>query len=535
MFKHVRPLVFFPTFFILISAIIASFIDLDAFLKCASAINNYLLSHFAWFLSSMSLMMVVTAAIVYASPLGRVRIGGEDAEPLLSLRQLFSITICTTIAVGALFWATAEPLYHIYSPPASLGLAPGSGEAKLFAMGNIFLEWGITPYAIYGVPAILFALMFYNQKAPFSVTSLLYPLFGNRLGGSNSALRQIIDSLCLYSLVAGMASSLGTGSISLAGALKQIFPVLKDYNSFTLGAVMAAIVVTFALSAISGLKKGIAKLSNINTGMMLGTIIFVFIFGPTALILNFGVESMGYYFNEFFRLSLFTGAAAGDPWPGWWPVFYWAVWFSWAPISSLFLGRILKGYTVRTSILMIIVLPALFSMMWMTILGTTAMDIDAATNGSLNALLNANGVDSVLYETFRSLPISSVMVVVLFLVGFLNYVTAADSSTDAISNLCTDGVFSENVESNISLPQKLIWASVIGTTSFIMVNFTGLKGVKMLANLGGFPAAIVCSLAMCALLKLVYTTSVQEAKKTKSVELPPSAQELETREYQRAS
>lgn len=464
--------------------------------------------------------MVLAAIIVYVSPLGKVCIGGKDVTPLLSMRQLFSITLCTTIAVGALFWATAEPLYHIYSPPVSLGIEPNSSEAKLFAMATVFLEWGITPYAIYGMPAILFAIVFYNYKAPFSVTSLFYPILGNRLGPSNSPVRQLIDSLCLYSLVAGMASSLGTGSITLAGALKQIFPVLNNYDSATLGAVMFSIVVTFALSAVSGLKRGIARLSGINTWIMLGTIIFVFIFGPTVLILNFGLESFGCYVSDFFKMSLFTGAAANDPWPGYWPVFYWAVWFAWAPITCLFLGRLLRGYTVRTSMLMIIILPSLFSMAWMTILGTTAMDIDAATNGSLNALLASDGVDAVLYETFRGLPISGVMIVVLFVVGFLNYVTAADSSTDAISNLCTSGVFSENVESNISLPQKIIWAAIIGLTSFIMVNYTGLDGVKMLANLGGFPAAIISFFALFSLMKLVYMITQAQAQEKVITKLP---------------
>ncbi|SDP32700.1 BCCT family transporter [Desulforhopalus singaporensis] len=520
MFKNVRLLVFLPTFLVLSGGIVASFIDLDSFLKTVTAINSYLLANCAWFLSGMSLMMVITALIVYLSPLGKVRIGGNDAAPLLSLRQLFSITLCTTIAVGALFWATAEPLYHLHSPPASLGIDANSSQAKLFAMGNIFLEWGITPYAIYGIPSILFAILFYNYKTPFSVTSLFYPILGDRLGNGNSALRQLIDSLCLFALVAGMASSLGTGSITLAGALKQIFPPLEGYSTITLGAVMFAIVISFALSAVSGLKKGIARLSSINTWIMLGTIIFVFVFGPTVLILNFGIESFGYYANNFFKLSLFTGAAANDPWPGWWPVFYWAVWFAWAPITCLFLGRLLKGYTVRTSMIMIIVLPALFSMTWMTILGTTAMEVDSATGNSLNALLNSSGIDAVLYETFKSLPISGIMIVVLFVVGFLNYVTAADSSTDAISNLCTSGVFSENVESDISLRQKIVWACIIGLTAFIMVNYTGLKGVKMLANLGGFPAALICTVAMIALLKLVFLASRAEAEQKSPIELP---------------
>ena len=35
----------------------------------------------------------------------------------------------TTLAVGVLFWTTAEPLYHLYSPPSSLPIEAGSAAA----------------------------------------------------------------------------------------------------------------------------------------------------------------------------------------------------------------------------------------------------------------------------------------------------------------------------------------------------------------------------------------------------------------------
>ena len=115
-------------------------------------------------------------AIIYFSPIGKIRIGGADAKPLLSKWKLFSITLCTTIATGVLFWGTAEPLYHLHQPPDSLGVAASSHEAQTFAMSTMYMHWTLTPYSIYTIMALLFALSYYNLGRPFSLGTLLYPL-----------------------------------------------------------------------------------------------------------------------------------------------------------------------------------------------------------------------------------------------------------------------------------------------------------------------------------------------------------------------
>ena len=115
-----RPLVFWPTFLILLAAVIASYVDLTAFLAVSKQLNTVILQNFSWLFSAGSFAMLVLTAIVYFSPLGQVRIGGEGATPLLSKWRWFMVALCTTLAVGVLFWTTAEPLYHLYSPPSSL-------------------------------------------------------------------------------------------------------------------------------------------------------------------------------------------------------------------------------------------------------------------------------------------------------------------------------------------------------------------------------------------------------------------------------
>ncbi|OLO02769.1 BCCT family transporter [Salinicola socius] len=486
-----RPLVFWPTFLVLLAAVVASYIDLDAFLATASALNDAVLDNFSWLFSLGSLYLLIMAVIVYFSPLGSIRIGGPDATPLLSRLRWFSITLCTTLAVGVLFWTTAEPLYHFMSPPASSGLEAGSGDAMLFAMSTMFLHWSFTPYAIYAVPALIFALAFYNLRLRFSISSMLEPIFGpgvKRFAG-------LIDAVSLYALVAGMASSLGTGALTLAGGMGQYLG--GETNPLRLGIVIAIIVVTFVLSAASGLQKGIARLSSLNAILLAILGVFVFIVGPTVFCLALGVESFGVYLDNFFTKSLFTGAAGDDQWPQWWSIFYWAVWFAWAPVAALFLGKISRGYTVREFLRVNLLYPALFASVWILIFSGTALYFQAhtdTTGADLYAVLSDRGVENVLYELFRQLPFSQVWIPLLLFIAYISYVTAADSQTDAIGNLCTRGLTADS-DLNAGVPMKVIWGLIVGVVSWVMVSFVGIDGIKMLSNLGGLPAMLIVLLA----------------------------------------
>ncbi|GED21526.1 BCCT family transporter [Halomonas halmophila] len=483
-----RPLVFWPTFIVLMVAVVASYVDLDAFLASTSALNDAVLANFSWLFSLGSCYLLVMAVIVYFSPLGRIRIGGAHAKPLLSRLRWFSITLCTTLAVGVLFWTTAEPLYHFMGPPSSSGLEAGSSDAMTFAMSTMFLHWSFTPYAIYAVPALIFALAFYNLRLRFSISSMLEPLFGpgvKRFAG-------LIDAVSLYALVAGMASSLGTGALTLAGGAGQYLG--GETTPLRLGVIIAVIVVTFVLSAASGLQKGIARLSSLNAILLMVLGIFMFIIGPTIFSLALGVESFGIYLDNFFSKSLFTGAAADDKWPQWWSIFYWAVWFAWAPVAALFLGKISQGYTVKEFLRVNLLYPALFASVWIIIFSGAALYYQANTGVDLHAILNDRGVEHVLYELFRELPLSGIWIPVLLFIAYISYVTAADSQTDAIGNLCTRGLTADS-DLNAGITMKIIWGVIVGAVSWVMVSFVGIDGIKMLSNLGGLPSLLIVLLA----------------------------------------
>ena len=64
-------------------------------------------------------------------------------------------------------------------------------------MDTMFLEWTLTSMCIYGLPAILFAFVFYNMKLPFSIGAMLAPAIGNERA---KKLMPVVDVICLFAL-----------------------------------------------------------------------------------------------------------------------------------------------------------------------------------------------------------------------------------------------------------------------------------------------------------------------------------------------
>ena len=290
-----RHSVFWPPFLLLLSALLYSFLQPEIFFEQVKGINDWILDQFGFLFSFGTLCMVFICIFIPFSPLGKIRIGGEDAKPLLSRWKWFSITLCTTVAIGILFWGASEPLYHLHAPPISMGLQANSAAAAQFSMSTMFLHWTFTPYAIYTIPALMFAIAYYNMRKPFTLGSLLAP-FSSDKGIKNVGTG--IDIICLYALVAGMSASLGAGIKTLVGGGNYLFGLPE--TAWTLGFVTLAIVGTFIISATSGLMKGIRILSDFNAKIFFGLSIFVFVCGPTLFIIEFSIQGLGDYFTTFF-------------------------------------------------------------------------------------------------------------------------------------------------------------------------------------------------------------------------------------------
>lgn len=491
----VKPVVFYPPVLLIIFAVILKFINANLFDQVINAANQWMLGSFGWLFELGPLVMLIVVVGIYFSRLGDVKIGGAQAKPLLNKFQWFSVSLTTSIAIGILFWATAEPMYHMITPPISMGIQPNGSAAAIFSLSTLFLHWTFTPYAIYAIPTIMFAFAYYNMKLSYSLSSTLVPALGLRVQGRAG---QIIDAVCLYALVAGMAASLGTGVLTVTGGLNYLFNTPS--NSMVWLIVDIVIVAVFVLSAITGLMNGVKSLSQINTWIFVGLAVFVFVFGPTKFILNIGVEAMGDYLQHFFSKSLFTGQTSGDSWPQNWTIFYFANWLAWAPITGLFLGRISYGYKVKELIIINFLLPSLFGIVWMSIFGGGA--IYAQLHGSQIAeAVTKIGPEAAVYKFLSDYPIPTIIIPIFIFTAFLSYVTGADAMTSSMGGMSTTGISPESPEPTIAM--KIFWGILLLLISWIMLSSSGINGIKMLSNLGGFPALLLelfmtCSIVMIA-------------------------------------
>ena len=498
-----------PFGFLAISTIL-SLTHKEAFFTQVTRINTWILETFGDVFSWTSFLCVIMIIIIYFSPFGKIRIGGAEAKPLLSKWKLFSITLCTTIATGVLFWGTAEPLYHLHQGPENLQLAPGSAAAETFAMSTMYMHWTLTPYSIYSIMALLFALSYYNLGRPFSLGTLIYPLLGKRsqgwVGGS-------IDVICLFALVAGMAASLGSGVLSISGGFNKLFG--WNGSVFMYGIIALAIVACFTLSAGSGLMKGIRILSDYNARAFFVISILVFILIAPWESLVIGFRGLLDYFQHFLQRSTNFVDPLEPAWSQSWTTFYWANWMAWAPVTSLFLGRIAYGYTVRQFVHFNLLLTSLFGAVWMMIFGGITLHLDRTLdNFPLYQSMQDIGPESVIYQIFAQLPFATILGSIIsfcfLLLVFLSMVTASDSNTSAMSGMSSTGITPTNAEAPLYI--KIAWGLIIGIVAWVMISYAGIDGIKMISTIGGLPALFLFIAILIAWIKLLIQGGLESTK-----------------------
>ena len=491
-----KPLVFILPIILLVIAIGASIVSGTSFGEGVTAVNNSLLSSFGWLYSLGVFAITVAAFVVFFSPLGKVKIGGRHAKPTVSKKTYFSIVLCSIIGTGMPIWGAAEIIAHYSAPPASEGLDAFSIAAAKFGMRAVLMDWTFAPYAVYILPAMLMAFAFYNMKAPFSLGSMLAPLFGEKMNGKPG---QIIDAVCIFTLVCGLVTSLATGSEALLYGMGQLTGGVISKNAVSMSVLVVLIAATFILSATTGLKKGITFFSNLNIYIYVFIMIFVFVVGPTALIMNLGVESIGSFIANFVPDILNMRALTGDNWAYWFPIFYFAIYLAWALISAVFIARISYGFTFRTMLTYSFILPCIFTGAWMLIFSTTSLQMEM--DGLGMAETYAENYAGVVIKLIQNLPCSVPIMIIFFLVVFVSFVTAADSCTNAIAGLCTVGLTTDNTEPPVSL--KVFWGCLLGLVALVGSLVLDLTGIKAICNVGGFPALLIEVLGLFALCKIM--------------------------------
>lgn len=444
-------------------------------------------------------ILAATGFVIFAlwlamSRYGKITLGKEGEDPEFKTVSWVAMMFSAGMGIGLMFYGVSEPLAHFVTPPP--GTDPGTSAEKMqIAMSTTLFHWTLHPWAIYAVVGLAIAYSTFRRGRRQTISAVFTPLIGSR--HANGAGGRVIDILAIFATLFGSAASLGLGALQIGSGI-EVLGWKSHVGTGLLVAVIAVLTVAFIASAVSGVAKGIQWLSNINMVLALFLAVFVFVAGPTIIILDLLPTSIGSYIGDLPQLVGRTEATGGQTVASWlsdWTVFYWAWWISWTPFVGMFIARISRGRTIRQFVGGVILVPSTVSLIWFAIFGGSSMKLQAA--GKLGKETTPEGQ---LFGVLEQYPIASVMsVIVMILVGIF-FVSGADAASIVMGTLSQKGSFE---------PSRFVvifWGVVTGAVAAVMLLVGGggddaLTGLQNLTILVAAPFTLVMVGLCWALLK----------------------------------
>nr|WP_189602492.1 BCCT family transporter [Streptomyces lateritius] len=435
---------------------------------------------------------VVFALWLAVSRYGRITLGQETEGPEFRTVSWVAMMFSAGMGIGLMFYGVSEPLAHYGTAPPGTHPAD-SAERMQLAMATTLFHWTLHPWAIYAVVGLAIAYSTFRRRRRQTISAVFVPLLGERraYGGPG----RVIDILAIFATLFGSAASLGLGALQIGSGVEELGWLEKTGTGLLVG-VIAVLTVAFVVSAVSGVEKGIQWLSNTNMVLALVLALFVFVAGPTIIVLDLLPTSVAAYLGDLPQLIGRTEATSGEDihaWLGSWTVFYWAWWISWTPFVGMFIARISRGRTIRQFIGGVILVPSAVSLVWFAVFGGTAMKL--AERGELAGETTPEGQ---LFGVLQEFPIADAMsLLVMVLVGIF-FVSGADAASIVMGTLSQRGAFEP------TRPVVVFWGVVTGAVAAIMLLIgdgqgDALAGLQNLTILVAAPFLLVM-IGMCVAL-----------------------------------
>ncbi|MCE7556746.1 BCCT family transporter [Aliivibrio fischeri] len=440
------------------------------------------------FMWSANIFVIFCLALI-VSPFGKIRLGGDKAKPDYSMVSWIAMLFAAGMGIGLMFWGVAEPVAYFtgwFETP--LGVEANTPEAAKLALGATMFHWGLHPWAIYGVVALSLAFFAYNKGLPLSMRSIFYPILGDRTWGWPG---HVVDILAVLATLFGLATSLGLGAQQAASGFHHVFGM--DGGLGLQVAIIFIVTLLAVVSVMRGIDGGVKVISNIN--MLIAIVLLVFVALVTFAISMGTIPTtiMGYVEN-IIPLSNPHGRV-DEAWMHGWTVFYWSWWISWSPFVGMFIARVSRGRTVREFITAVLIVPTLFTVLWMSIFGGVAIDQVVNNIGTLGSK-GLTDVSLAMFEMFDALPMGNILSMIAVVLVLVFFITSSDSGSLVIDSITAGG------KVDAPMPQRVFWAFMEGAIAVALLWVGGTEAIQAL-QAGAISTALpftLILLAMCVSL-----------------------------------
>ncbi|KGX88155.1 BCCT family transporter [Pontibacillus litoralis] len=493
-------LIDWPTFIGAFFLLLAVTIPLILFPEQGEAIvvtaKDALTQNFGVLYMIMGIAIFIFLLFVAFSKNGHIQLGDRGEKKEFSTFSWAAMLFCAGIGSSILYWGTIEWAFYYQSPP--FGIEPGTQEAIQWASTYGMFHWGPIAWAIYTLPAIPIAYFYYVRKKPvLKISEACRPVIGKLADGP---LGTIIDILFMFGLMGGAGTTLALGAPMIAEGISSLTGLEVTIGLQTL--ILVVCTVIFAISAYTGLKRGIRFLSDVNLWLAFFLLGFIFIFGPTRFIAETTTNSIGLMLDNFFHMSTWTEPFAeidsfkNTSFPESWTIFYWAWWLVYAPFVGLFIARISRGRTIRQMILGTILYGSLGSILFFGIIGNYGMYMQLTGAFDVIGVMEAQGAPAAIISVISQLPLAPIMIAIFTVLAIIFLATTFDSSSYILASVVQKKVENEPLRWN-----RLFWAFALCILPLTLMYLGGLGTLQTASIIGGFPLIFIMVMLAWSFIK----------------------------------
>lgn len=476
-------------------------LDLAATQIALNAVKEFLVRDFAGFFTGLATLCLPLVLWLGLDPRTNIKLGPPDARPVFSRLSWFAMLFSAGLASGLVYWATAEPLTHFQQNPHLGTVAPGTAVAAVSAITLTVVHWGLHGWAFYVLVGLAIAIAVYRHDQPLALRNALWPLLCAR---SHGPLGIAIDLIGVLGTVFGVATSIGLAVAGMNVALAKLGGFEPSLNQQLL--IVAGVGLLGLLSVLSGVARGIRRLSVVNLWLSLLLLAAVLTIGPTGFLLQtMAAVAVDYGVNAV-PMVLWTATEPSDQqWQGDWTIFYWGWWLAWTPFVGMFIARISAGRSVREFVLGVLLVPTLVVLVWMSVFGGAALYNELPTTvGAADSLLPAVNADysvgtTALIEQLGVLVLPLTVLLAVLLFSWL--ITSIDSATLVICHLLGGG----GNDLHVTVANKWLWSCLLALVTGALMLMGGVPALQAASIVVGLPVGLVLIAIALSLVKVLFS------------------------------
>ncbi|WP_174615067.1 BCCT family transporter [Virgibacillus ihumii] len=478
----------------------------DAGKEFVNMANDFMTGHFGVLYLLTGLAAFAFLIFVAFSKNGQVKLGDAEDEKEFGTFSWAAMLFAAGIGSSILYWGMIEWAYYYQGPP--FGIEAGSKQAVEWASSYGIFHWGPIAWAIYTLPALPIAYFYYVRKKPvLKISEASRPVLGRLVDGPVGV---IVDVLFMFGLMGGAGTTLALGTPMIAQGVNDItgIPVTLGMKAV----IMLVCTAIFAVSAYSGIRRGIKILSDINLWLAIFVLLFIFVFGPTLFISETTFTSIGLIMDNFFKMATWLEPFANlsgfheTGFPEAWTIFYWAWWVVYAPFVGLFVARISRGRTIREMVLGTMIYGTIGCILFFGIMGNFGLYLQLTGSFDVIGFMNENGAPAAIIAILHQLPMANVMVALFTVLAIIFLATTFDSSSYILAAVVQKEVRNEPLRWN-----RLFWAFTLCLLPLVLMFVGDLETLQTASIVAGFPVIFIMGLLAWSFMK-ASNSDIRESK-----------------------